>query len=124
MQKDLWEAEELNRMSLVPTKRRNLPGIFFMKDERLNNIVKILKDELYPEKLILFGSRGKGNALFNSDYDIAVSAESITLSGKRKLKEKVDSIIGLHKIDIVFLNEVDEGFRNIIERKGKVIYER
>ena len=95
-----------------------------MKDKRLNNIVKILKDELYPEKLILFGSRGKGNALFNSDYDIAVSAESITLSGKRKLKEKVDSIIGLHKIDIIFLNEVDEGFRNIIERKGKVIYER
>ena len=55
-----------------------------MKDERLNNIVKILKDELYPEKLILFGSRGKGNALLNSDYDIAISSKNVTLSEKRK----------------------------------------
>ncbi len=98
--------------------------VSFMKDKRLNNIVKILKDELHPEKIILFGSRAKGNALFNSDYDIAVNSESISLRDKRKLKEKVDSVIGLHKFDIVFLNEVDEGFRNIIEQKGKVIYER
>ncbi|MDO8549175.1 MAG: nucleotidyltransferase domain-containing protein [Ignavibacteria bacterium] len=95
-----------------------------MKDKRLNNIVKILVNELKPEKLILFGSRGKGKASFNSDYDIAIDSERIGLSEKRELKEKIDEIIGLHKIDLVFLKEIDEGFRKIIQQTGKVIYER
>ena len=95
-----------------------------MTDKRLNNIVKILKDELHPDKLILFGSRGKGEASFNSDYDIAIDSDCIKLSDKRKLKEKVDLVIGLHKIDMIFLSEVDEGFREIIEKTGRVIYER
>jgi predicted nucleotidyltransferase len=95
-----------------------------MKDKRLNNIVDILVDELHPEKLILFGSRGKGKAEFNSDYDIAIDSGKIDLSEKRILKEKIDKIIGLHKIDLVFLMEVDSGFKNIIQKTGKIIYER
>ena len=98
--------------------------LFLMKDKKLNNIVDILVDELQPEKLILFGSRGKGKAEFNSDYDIAIDSGKIDLSEKRILKEKIDKIIGLHKIDLVFLMEVDSGFKNIIQKTGKIIYER
>ncbi len=91
-----------------------------MEDKRLNNIVKILIDEVHPKKLILFGSRGKGNAPFNSDYDIAIDSRQINLSEKRELREKIDEIIGLHKIDLVFLKEVDTDFRNIIQKTGKL----
>jgi predicted nucleotidyltransferase len=95
-----------------------------MKDNKLNNIIKILIDELHPRKLILFGSRGKGTESLNSDYDIAIDSERLSLSEKRELREKVDEIIGLHKIDIVFLKEIDTGFKDIIEKTGKVIYEK
>jgi predicted nucleotidyltransferase len=95
-----------------------------MKDKKLNNIVKILIDKLNPEKLILFGSRGKETASFNSDYDIAIDSERIDLKEKRELREKIDQIIGLHKIDLVFLEEVDPGFKDIIHKTGKIIYER
>ncbi len=95
-----------------------------MKDKKLNNIVKILIEEVHPKKLILFGSRGKGKASFNSDYDIAIDSKQISHSEKRELKEKIDEIIGLHKIDLVFVKEVDTGFKNIIQKTGKVIYER
>jgi predicted nucleotidyltransferase len=95
-----------------------------MKDKKLNSIVDIIINELGPEKLILFGSRGKGTALYNSDYDIAIESERIGLRKKRVLKEKIDEIIGLHKIDLVFLKDVDTDFRNIIQKTGKVIYEQ
>jgi predicted nucleotidyltransferase len=79
--------------------------------------------EIKPERLILFGSRGKGTESFNSDYDIAIDSELIKISEKRKLKEKIDKIIGLYKIDIIFLKEIDPGFKEIILKTGKIIYE-
>ena len=94
-----------------------------LKDRRLNNIVDILVDEINPKKLVLFGSRGKGTALFNSDYDIAIDSELLNIRRKRELKEKIDEILGLHKIDLIFLQEVDPGFKNIILKTGKIIYE-
>ena len=93
------------------------------KDKKLNNIVEILTKEIAPNKLILFGSRGKGNALYNSDYDIAIDSELINFTEKRRLKEKIDEIIGLHKIDLIFLEEVDTEFKDIILKTGKIIYE-
>ena len=94
-----------------------------MKDQRLNNIVDILITEIQPKKLLLFGSRGKDNGNHNSDYDIAIDSEIISISEKRKLKEKIEDIIGLHNIDLIFLKEVDSDFKSIIIKTGKVIYE-
>ena len=95
-----------------------------MEEKRLNNIVKILVDELNPERLILFGSRGKGNTFPNSDYDIAVDTKKIEFRKKRILKEKLEDILGLHKLDLVFITEVEQKFKKIIMKTGKVIYER
>lgn len=93
-----------------------------MKDKRLNSIVEILVDELRPNKIILFGSRGKGKAFYNSDYDLAIDSKAISLREKRKLKERIEDILGLHKIDLIFLKEVNKGFKQIIQNSGKVIY--
>ncbi len=95
-----------------------------MKDEKLNNIIDILVNELLPKKIILFGSRGKGKASFNSDYDIAIESCNVSLREKRILKDKINEIIGLHKIDLVFLREVDKEFKKIIHNSGKIVYER
>lgn len=93
------------------------------KDTRLNNIIKILVKDLKPKRLIIFGSRGKGTSSFNSDYDIAIESEKINLNKKRIIKDKIDDVIGLYKIDLVYLNEVDNDFRDIVIKTGKVIYE-
>jgi predicted nucleotidyltransferase len=95
-----------------------------MNDERLNKIIEILVDEFKPERIILFGSRGKKIHQPNSDYDLAVETNNIEFRKKRIVKERINKIIGLHKFDLVFLNEVDVNFRKIIINSGKVIYER
>jgi predicted nucleotidyltransferase len=94
-----------------------------MEDKKLDNIVKIIADEIHPKKLLLFGSRSKGKFQYNSDYDIAIDSNLLNLKEKRELREKLESVTGLHKIDLVFLTEIDIGFKNIIEKTGIVIYE-
>ena len=39
-------------------------------------------------------------------------------------KKREEEITGLHKGDIIFLESVDKEFRDIILRKGKILYER
>ena len=95
-----------------------------MVEKKLDNIVNILVEELNPERLILFGSRGKGNSFPNSDYDIAIDTKRIEFRRKRILKDKLEVILGLYKLDLVFLNEVEKKFREIILKTGRVIYER
>jgi predicted nucleotidyltransferase len=95
-----------------------------LKENKLHTILKIVIKEFNPKKVILFGSRGKGTNTFNSDYDIAVDSYKIDFRTKRKFSEKIDENLGLHKIDIVYLSEVEESFRNIILKTGRVIYER
>ena len=95
-----------------------------MKDTRLNKILEIIIDEYQPRRIILFGSRIKQTHQPNSDYDLAIETKRSELRQKRIVKERIERIIGLHKIDLVFLNEVESEFRKIILNTGKVVYER
>lgn len=90
----------------------------------LETIVSILKKYLSPGKIILFGSRGKGKFYRNSDFDIAVDKERPDIRIQRRISEEIDNIAGLYKVDIVYLENVDETFKDLIIRTGKVIYER
>jgi len=42
----------------------------------------------------------------------------------RELREKLEEISGLYKVDIVFLESVDKEFKDIILKRGKILYER
>jgi len=92
--------------------------------EILTGIIEIVKRYLSPERIILFGSRAKNRNDTASDFDIAVDTEPVDTGTERKIKESIEKISGLYKVDIVFLKSVDTEFRNIVEKTGTVIYER
>ena len=87
---------------------------------KLDDIVNELKKH-NPKKIILFGSRVRGDYKKNSDIDIAVDLD-LTFREKRKLKEKIDLISGLYSVDLIFLNEVEEEFKNRVLKEGKKLY--
>ncbi len=95
-----------------------------MKNEKwkikLRDIINELKKH-NPKKIILFGSRARGDYRKNSDIDIAVDLD-LSFREKRKLKEKIDLISGLYSVDLIFLNEVEESFKNKILKEGKKLY--
>jgi len=59
----------------------------------LAKLVKLLKEKLDPERIILFGSRAKGKSVPYSDIDLAiVGSAKPPLRTFRKLKEKIEVI--------------------------------
>lgn len=93
-------------------------------DEILPQIVSIISELPEVRRIILFGSRAKGNSKYNSDFDIAVDAEGIEFSKQINIKEKIEDVCGLFSFDIIYMNETESGFNKIIENTGKVVYER
>lgn len=94
------------------------------ESEILTGIIDILKQYLNPYKIILFGSRASRSYSRNADFDIAVDKERVDLRLQRKIKERIDKVSGLYKVDIVFFNSVDQKFKDIIIKTGRIIYER
>jgi len=95
-----------------------------MKDKKLKRISHIIIKDANPKRIILFGSRAKGNYTESADYDLAIDSDKISFRDKRKLIDKIEDVIGLHSVDLVYLKEIDSKFRKIILGTGKVIYER
>ncbi len=48
---------------------------------------------------------------------------NLTFREKRKLKERLDLIAGIYSVDLVFLPDVSEEFKENILKEGKVLYE-
>ncbi len=93
--------------------------------ERVERIVKKLLKELLkykPKKVVLFGSRARGDFSKHSDIDIAVDLD-LPFRKRRKLKEKLDLIAGIYTVDLIFLPLVDKKFREKILKGGKILYE-
>jgi predicted nucleotidyltransferase len=94
-------------------------------EDAIERIVEILTREVQPDEVLLFGSRAKGAAHKGSDIDLAiVGGRKLSHREKRKLCERIEDISGLYSVDIVFIEEVDEDFKELIRKTGKVIYEK
>ena len=90
----------------------------------LNKIIYLINSAISPKRILLFGSRGKETEREGSDFDIAIDSGQIETTKLRNLKEKIEEIAGLYSVDIVFLNDVEDGFRKIILDTSKVLYEK
>ena len=90
----------------------------------IDKIASLLKEDIKPNRILLFGSRAEGKYGPGSDFDIALDGKKIDVRKMREIKEKLEEISGLHKVDIIFLESVDKEFKDIILRRGKILYER
>lgn len=91
-----------------------------IKEEAMRGLIELAK-EYGIDKVILFGSRARGDYLRTSDIDLAVTGGNIvrfTLA----VEEKVPTLL---KFDIVNLDGmVQNELRESIEKEGVTIYEK
>ena len=78
------------------------------------------------QKLLLFGSRARGDARTRSDYDFAVHAVNVTHAEWARfhlgIEDEKPTLCG---IDIVLLtNQLPRDFNERIMKEGIVVYER
>jgi len=92
--------------------------------EVLEKAIDILKENLDPSKIIMFGSRAKSKPKKNADFDLAVDTVKPDIRTRRIISEKIDDETGLFSFDIVYLNSVDKKFKDLVWKTGKIVYER
>jgi CRISPR-associated protein Cmr1 len=99
-----------------------------IKDEReveiLSAVVDVIKKHIDPPRIFLFGSRAKRNNGEHSDFDIAVDSREPGIMVKEKVEEEMAEVLGLYKMDILYLGSVAEELKKNIIETGRVIYER
>ena len=82
-------------------------------------LMNYFENNIHIKKVILFGSRAKGNAEYNSDIDLAIDCDSFF---KGTVVEEIDEIIGVYSSDIVFLDKVNGDIKDQIDAYGIEIY--
>jgi predicted nucleotidyltransferase len=98
-----------------------------MKTGMLPIIDALAKDlSRFPsvEKIILYGSRARGDADERSDIDLAVVCPNATDREWVDIWCVVDDAKTLLSIDLMRLDKASEAFRKNVLREGKVLYER
>lgn len=95
----------MNEMQLKPALLEELCG--FAKDRKI-------------QKLILFGSRARGDNMPRSDVDLAVQGGDVE-GFTEDVNERAWTLLQFDVIDLS--KSLQEAFRASIEREGIVIYE-
>ena len=91
----------------------------------IDNIVERIKRNPRVEKIILFGSRARGDERERSDIDLAVVAPELTQGEWSELWTYVDEEAPtLLKIDLVLWREASGQIQESIAREGVILYER
>ena len=97
-----------------------------MKDPVTEQIKSISLKYRNINKVVLFGSRARGDHTPNSDYDIAIFSNAMEHAEESRFLNEIDNIKTLSKIDPVFMKERHIGsdlYKNIT-RDGVTIMDK
>jgi predicted nucleotidyltransferase len=92
--------------------------------EKLRQSIQIIGRQFLIRKIVLFGSRARGEAKPTSDIDLAIY-ELPEFKDRGRFASCFDDLETLLKIDLVFINEhTDQKLLENIGEEGVVIYEQ
>jgi nucleotidyltransferase substrate binding protein (TIGR01987 family) len=86
----------------------------------IKEIVKIILKSSNPERIYLYGSMANGEAELTSDIDIAY--EDKDFKDDYLIKEEIENLNTLLKIDIKNIAFTEDRFKNRVKSTGKVLY--
>ena len=94
---------------------------FGLDDEIIDKLNNIFKNHNI-QKVIIFGSRVKGNYKPYSDIDLAFIGD-IDFDTKLEILEKIDDLLLPYKVDFIDFDKIKNiNLKNHIKRVGKVFY--
>lgn len=90
----------------------------------LRDLFHAARERLVGHRVVLFGSRARGDAKPLSDFDIGVIGETpLPLEDYYVLEDQLENLPTLYRIDWVDLAQVSEKFRQEALTNVEVIYE-
>jgi uncharacterized protein len=95
--------------------------MYGISEKGYQRLMDYFQSEKDIQKVILFGSRAKNIARYNSDIDLCIDYEG---SQKGKLLDDIDRIVGIYSCDVLFTDSLNEEIKKQIVRDGVVIYSK
>jgi predicted nucleotidyltransferase len=103
-----------------PRPEETLPDI----PPAIDRLVEQLATQAQVTRVILFGSRARGDHATRSDVDLAVDATTADSQIWQQVLDLVERAETLLPIDLVWLPEASPEIRHEIEREGIMLFER
>ena len=98
---------------------------FGLSEDSMTTIHTIFKKYDVIEKVVIYGSRAKGNYKQGSDIDLTLFGESLTTDHLRRIAQDLDNSVLPYMVDISIFDLLDNpSLRDHIQRVGIVFYER
>lgn len=89
-----------------------------LSEKTQQQILSVLKKYAKIEKVILYGSRSKGNFKNGSDIDLTVVAPTYNLAELFKIENDLDDLLLPYKIDLSLFHLIDN--KDLIEHIQRV----
>ncbi len=90
-----------------------------------NRIITVLSKNKKINRVILFGSRAKGNYRNGSDVDLCLKGENLELNDVLDLSIEIDDLLLPYKFDLVIYERIKENaLKEHIKRVGVTLYQR
>jgi len=111
----------VNKVNYLMTENRKY-GLL-LKD--IDSLVSIISANHKVDKIILFGSRAKGNFTPGSDIDLVIKGQLLKLNDILDFKIKTDNLSLPYKIDLIIYDSIIEpDLISHINRVGISLFER
>ena len=89
-----------------------------LRAKHLDAVKKILADHVSGCEVRVFGSRVTGKGNDRSDIDVGIEGpEEIPSRIIIPIKEEIEALPTLYKIDVVDFSRISEGFRKVAQHK-------
>lgn len=77
------------------------------------------------DRVILYGSRAKGNYRPGSDIDLCIQGVELTLPDLLAIENRIDDLLLPWKVDLSLIHKIDNpALLEHIKRVGSIFYER
>lgn len=99
--------------------------MYGLGQEDIQKINTVFRNHSIIEKVILYGSRSKGNYKAFSDIDLTLEGKGLTLSEQFSIATELDDLLLPYKIDLSIFHKIEnQDLIEHINRVGKVFYRK
>ena len=98
---------------------------FGLKESTINEIISVFINHPKIEKVLLYGSRAKGNYRNGSDIDLTLVGDQLSYSYLGSIELDIDDLLLPYSFDISIFKDIDNSdLVDHISRVGVVFYEK
>lgn len=97
--------------------------LYGLSDRTISDLQAVFREQKNIQRVLIFGSRAKGNYKPGSDIDLALIGDGITLKQRNDILNRIDDMGILYKIDLLdYKKKADTPIGEHINRVGQVFY--